>query len=198
MKQIINQTACKAKSIFTCINIFRHRQAKNVLLLLFAGVVFSSCFRHYYKVNSKEVADTALIEQFKAANKYFIFHCDDIVMGTRNLNLVNDQLEAELVALPKDHAHHTKPHLNEKNAMRSKHQSNTLMEVHLYSSTTIPADQKHITLPIGAINRIDIYEMDESSTRQSHILSTVGLAGAGIFIIGTLVLILTGGLVELP
>jgi len=82
--------------------------------------------------------------------------------------------------------------------MRSKQQANTLMEVHLYSDTVIPPNQKHIALPITAINRIDIYEMDAMATRQSHILSTVGISAAGILIIGGLILIITGGLVELP
>ena len=191
MKRIFYNTAGKVKSDFNWLNI---------LLPLFAGIALSGCFQHYYKVNSKEVADQAFIEQLKTSNKYFIIHFTDQVMGTQQLKLVNDQLEADLVALPKEHAHHTNPKLDTKNAMKSKNQATTLMEVHLYSgsNTVIPAGQTLIILPITAINRVDVYEMDAGPTRQSHILSVVGVTAAGIIIIGVLAYIITGGLVTLP
>lgn len=198
MKRVIGDPVDLVKSIFG--SIIRNCQIQTylILLLVFSSVAFSGCFRHYYKVNSKEAGDTAIIEQLKNEHKYFILHSNDQVMGAEHLNWVNDRLEADLVALPKEHAQHTKPKLNDKNAMKAKHQSSTLTEVHLYSGTTIPSLQSHISLPKAAINRVDVYEMDESATRQSHILSTVGFSAAGIIILGVLVLIITGGLVASP
>lgn len=200
MKQIFNRPTGKAKSIFSWLFMFCLQPAKKILLIVLGGVALSSCFQHYYKVNSKEVVDTAVIEQLKAANKYFIFHFDEKVMGTQQLNLVNDQLEADLVALPKEHAHHTKPKLDTKNGMKAKNQANTLMEVHLYSSSNpvTSAGQTHIALPVTAINRVDVYEMDARPTRQNHILSVVGVTAASIILIGVLAYIITGGLVSLP
>jgi hypothetical protein len=198
MKRIINPAAVN-KNIFFDSQFYRCLyQGRSLLLLIFAIVIFTGCFRHYYKVNSKQVADTALIEHLSTGDKYFIFHLKDKVMGTTHLNLVNDSIEADLEVLPKEHAHHLDPDLNTKNAMKSKHQANILKEVHLYSRMAIAPDQKHIALPINAINRIDIYEMDASATRQSHILSAIGFTAVGILIIGTLIFILTGGLAALP
>ena len=196
MKQIIKHRSSQSKLYFSSLNIHLLHQGKFFLLLVISGVLFTGCFRHYYKVDSKTATDAAQIEQLKTEDKYFIFHCEDKVMGTANLNLVNDQLEADLVPLPKEHAHHTKPHVDDKNVMRSKQRSNTLMEVHLYPVTPIPSTQKHITVPLTSINRIDIYEMNATATRQNHILSTVGVTAAGILIAGTLIVLLTGGLVE--
>jgi hypothetical protein len=198
MKRIINHSSGKSDLFFSPLFTFFVSQGKHFLLLAFACIILTGCFRHFYKVNSKEVADTTLVGQLKADDKYFILHCEDKVMGTQHLGLVNDQLEADLVALPKEHAHHTNPALNTKNVMKSKQQANTLKEVHLYSSTPVASDQKHIALPITAINRIDVYEMDAGATRQSHILSAIGLTAAGILIAGTLIFILTGGLAVLP
>lgn len=198
MKRIINQPSDREKSISGYPFNLCKQHFKNMLLLVFICHAFTGCFRHYFKVDSKEVIDAASIEQLKAANKYFILHFEDRVMGTQQLSLVNDRLEAELVALPKEHAHHVRPNLNKKNGMKAKQQANTLMEVHLYANTAIPSTETHIAVPIKSISRIDIYEMDASATRQSHILSTVGLTTSGILIIGTLVLILTGEMVDMP
>jgi hypothetical protein len=179
MNRLPNKTIDKINRPFTF----------QILPLLLASLILTGCFQHYYKTNSSSTADSALIEKLKVSNKYFIIHYGDNIKGAVQVKTTNDALEADLVHLPKEHSFYTNPKGNEENKMKIKRETPTLMEVHLYTTTTFTTDQTHITIPLSSINRLDIYEFDPEATRQNRFMSILGLTVGTLVIASTIAVI---------
>lgn len=179
MNRLTNKHIDKINTPFIC----------QILSLFFTALILSGCFQHYYKTNSSNTVDGALIEKLKVSNKYFIMHYGDNIKGAVQVKTTNDVLEADLVPLPKEHSFYTNPNGNEENKMKIKREFNTLMEVHVYTTTAFSSDQTHIAIPISSINRLDIYEFDPEATRQNRFMSILGLTVGTLVIASTIAVI---------
>lgn len=188
MNSLINSAIKRLQALAGYACIQRRQKIKISLSLLLAGWLLAGCFQHYYKTNTKEQVDICLMEKLKAANKYFIIHYNDKIMGTQGVRLENEQLQADLVALPKEHSYYTNPNANEPNVMKVKRQENTLLEVHVYTGETASSGQTHIALPLSDIKRIDVYQYDAEATRRNKIFSIVGVTFVGLAAILVIVL----------
>lgn len=185
MERFVNDSADKRNSVCN-----KRRQKKGrIVLLLFAILFLAGCFQHYYKTNTMNRTETAFIEKLKAANKYFIIHYGDNIMGTRGLEIKDGALEAQLAPLPKEHSYYTQPEKAEENVMKVKHEANTLMEVHVYTNATPGPVQDLLVMPFAGITRIDVYELDEKATNRNRTWSVVGIAASAAAIAGAAVLI---------
>ncbi|MDB5278023.1 MAG: hypothetical protein JWR61_2978 [Ferruginibacter sp.] len=181
----INKITAKAIHSFV-----QHLPAgKSVLLLLLASALLSGCFLHYYKTNTTEQVSTTVMEKLVNTDKYFIVHFPDKIMGLQNVKLANDRLQAELVALPKEHSYYTAPVVNEANKMKAKYQQQTLVEVHLYLSAPADASHTFVTLPLSNIKRLDVYELDAKATKSNRILSIAGVT-IGAWVVFTVILLI--------
>ena len=180
MNRLITKTIDKINTPFIC----------QILSLFLAALILTGCFQHYYKTNSNNTVDRALIEKLKVANKYFIIHYGDKIKGAVQVKTTNDVLEANLVPLPQEHSYYTHPKGNEENKMKIKRETNTLIEVHVYTNTTFSTDQTHIIIPISSINRLDIYEFDPEATRQNRFMSILGLTLGTLAIAATIAVII--------
>jgi hypothetical protein len=163
---------------------------KRIILLLLIVPLFSSCFQHYYKTNSRTSADATQVEKLKAENKYFIIHYNDKITGTQNVNLTQGSMEFSAVTLPKEHSYYISASPDKPNVVRIKHKATTLKEVHLYTNTSFPANENNISLPFASINRMDIYEFDQKATDRNRTWSIIGLGTATV---GTILIIYLSG-----
>lgn len=188
MNSLINSAIKRLQALAGYACIQRRQKIKITLSLLLVGWLLAGCFQHYYQTGTQQQVDTTLMEKLKAANKYFIIHYNDKIMGTQGVRLENEQLQADLVALPKEHSYYTNPNANEPNVMKVKRQENTLMEVHVYTGETASPGQTHIALPLSAIKRIDVYQYDTQATRRNKTFSIVGVTFGGLAAILVIVL----------
>lgn len=144
-------------------------------ILLFFTLILSSCFQHYFRTGSTKNVDTITLQKLQNANKYFILHLKNTVLGLTNIKVSENKLEADLTGLPEGHGKYLEPGIKRSNQVAKKLKPLVLMEVHLYYPDTIAANQVHIFIPISGINRMDVYEFDKATTTTNHILSWVGV-----------------------
>ena len=188
MKAIINRLAHYASYLFlTPYYVWRKIKARPAAILIFSLLILSSCFQHYFRTSSTKKTDTATLQKLQNANKYFILHLKNTVLGLTNIKVAEDKLEADLIGLPVEHSKYLEPSMKRSNQVQNKIYPLVLMEVHLYYPETIAANQVHISIPITAINGMDVYEFDKSATTGNHILSWVGI-GVGVFIVVPLII----------
>lgn len=185
MKNTINNMHVVRRSLFTYV----HTGRMQLFFLMAVTTLTAGCFQQYYKTNTRPEADAAVIQQMKAADKYFIIHYVDKIMAAQNLSVTNEVLEADLQALPKEHARYTSPTDEDRNPMKAKYKATTLTEVHLYTDEGFNAEQMHIALPVVDINRMDIYELDAKATRESRVLSIIGVSALA-FVLTTIILLI--------
>lgn len=189
MKPVTSHLANIAIPVFSPLYLIWKKTKKGtVVVLLITVAVLTSCFQHYYRTHTQTSADAATIQRLQNANKYFILHLKNTVLGLTNVSVSGDKLEADIAALPADHSKYINPDTSRTNRVKKGNKHATLMEVHLYYPEVIPAGQTRISFPLSAINRMDVYEFDKSATTGNHILSWVGV-GLTAFVVVPLIVV---------
>jgi hypothetical protein len=177
MKPLSNRLAGIASIIFFPLFFFWRKARKNfVAVLLLLSVILASCFQHFYRTGTQNKVDAATIQKLMSKNKIFIIHFKDQLGELQNLTISNDKLEADLIDLPPEHLKYTNPNPDKANRVKKMDKANTLMEAHLYYPQDATTGQSHLSIPLAAFNRIDIYEFDEKTTTTNHVLSWIGIA----------------------
>ena len=138
---------------------------------------------NFYRTNTKSSIDADNISRLKSENKYFIIHFSNNAFGLEQVYLKSDTLYGQLVSLPAVHSKYLHPKSSEKSVFKKRDRANALAEVHLYTNTVYKNDSA-FSASLTSFNRADVYEFNESATRQNHTLSTVGIIASGVVIIG--------------
>ena len=163
MKQLVNLWKKGTKLKITV--------ASAVIIVLFTG-----CFQHYFRTNTKTSVDETTLKLLQNSNKYFVIHfVDSRVSGLNNVSVSGDTLKGNPVELPDEHFEYINPETKKPNQVDKKDKAITLLEVHLYT-TDSSGNAKDLSLPLSSFNRMDVYTFDKKTTTVSHILSAVGLA----------------------
>lgn len=171
---------------------------KNRFLLicgLFAVLIFmNGCFRTIMKTNSTEKINADTLQTLINAQKYFILHYRDQIVGLKNPAVSADQINSEIESIPEVHKKYLHP--EGKNSVAGKipdkqnvgikkaYKMVAFMEVHIYTMDSLQ-NKKTVSLPLSSVYRTDIYEFNKSATTANHILSWVGIA-AGIVLAAAL------------
>src|SRR5688572_15858394 len=150
-------------------------------MLCLALLVLNGCYLHYYKTNTEQQKDAALLQDLMEGRKFFILHSGSSQRALSGVRMNNGNVEAVIEPLPPEHKKYLRPTNYQKNRFLKKEKDIVLREVHLYTHTLVK-DKKELSLPLNAFHRIDIYELDEKATKHSAIASTIGivLTTAGI------------------
>ncbi len=160
----------------------KKKKAVTIMLLVIVSFTISSCFLTFFNTNTKPKADSDLLQKLQLEQKVFIFHFKDSIVELKNIKIKNDALEADIIPLSKDHQEYLDPKINQPNRVKQIDKQIVFAEVHLYTN-----DMKYKTtklvLPISSINRIDVYELNESATKTNHTLSIIGITVAGLIVI---------------
>jgi hypothetical protein len=177
MKPIINRLAGIAGYVFFApYYIWRRGKARPAVVLIITVLLLSSCFQHYFRTGTAKGIDAATIQQLQNAGKYFILHSGNTATGLVNVKVSGEMLEGDIAQLPEEHRKYLNPKTDKTNRVKKHDKPITLVEVHLYRSEMIPANQTHLSIPFSSINRMDVYEFDKSATTANHILSWVGVS----------------------
>lgn len=161
--------------LFPILFLLRKEMTGKVVLLFIAIIVLSGCFQHYYRTKTQNSLDAATVQRLMSANKYLIIHSKNRVAGLLNATVSDNKLEADVVALPKEHSKYLNPKATKANRVKKIDKETTLMEVHLYTGGEMAMDQNRLSLPLSSFNRVDIYEFDQQATTANHVFSWVGV-----------------------
>lgn len=106
MKEPVNLRKYVAQPVF--LNLFRlwKKEAKQKIIIASAIiiVVFTGCFQHYFRTNTKTSVNEATLKLLQNPNKYFvIYFVDSRVSGLTNLSVIIDKLKGNPVELPDEH-----------------------------------------------------------------------------------------------
>lgn len=160
----------------------RASSRKLLFALSFAMIttIFPSCYLNFYRTNTTNGVDNVSFKHVQAAHKYFIVHIGNGVQGLKDVSLRDDTIRGVLVPLALEHSKHLNPKIEANNRVKKKDKTATMMEVHLYADRVSETETKEFIAPVSKINRMDVYELNESATKANHILSTVGVVAGGI------------------
>lgn len=156
----------------------------------------SGCFQRYYKVEKDVNPTTEKINQLKYAPNYVILHQNDTAWNLTDIVINNDNktLSGKLNTLPENRYSFrtTKPdkpnrYANSKNKKaKIAVKEYVLDEVHIYLTPDAPDITSGIipiaVIPLGSIERLEIYDPDKGATTASYIVGTLGIliAVAGV------------------
>jgi hypothetical protein len=171
--------------------IFLRRKIMYVCIFL-AVISLSSCFRNFYRTNTKSSIDDSAITSLRSTKKYFIIHFPNIIKGLEQVSVSADSISGKLVALSPEHSKNFYPNpQNNKNRVKARYKKSALMEVHLYTNIDPKNNDSMYSASLSSFNRADVYELNRSATSINHVLSTIGVAIGGIYVIGAIVLVAT-------
>jgi hypothetical protein len=187
MKPLTNRLSHIGLFVFFPLYFFWRKTRKTtVVVSALMIVVLSSCFLNFYRTNTKNSIDANTLKNLQTSSKYFIIHFtnNNKAFGLAGVSVNGDKLEGNLVELPEEHKKYLYPNPDKTNRVKSIDKTSALMEVHLYNTQPQAEAQTHISIPISAISRIDVYELDRSATSSNHILSWVGVAVGTVLVVG--------------
>ncbi len=160
----------------------KKKKAVTIMLIFIVSFTISSCFLTFFNTNTKPKAESDILQKLQLEQKVFIIHFKDSIAELKNISIKNDTIEADITPLSKDHLKYLEPKINQPNPVKKIDKSIVFAEVHLYILEAKNEIDK-LKLPLVSINRIDVYELDESATKSNRIISIIGVTLAGLFVI---------------
>ncbi len=160
---------------------------KHAIIYMSAMLLFfSGCYLKFYNTNSTNTIDKQTIDELKNENKYFIVHLKDTVNGLKNLSVNNNVIEADVDTLPPEHYNFARKKPSTSYTY-SKENAAVLNEIHIYAQTQSINKNTHLSLPLTAITRVDIYKKDKDRTTLSTVGSTIGFAALAALIVALII-----------
>ena len=160
------------------------------MFLLVVFVHFITGCQTYYKVSQGSNSPEA-IQQMQEKNKYFILHEGQQAWHLENLVLNEDQMviTGTLDTLPANHQYYKTANPERANRYKSSKGYPTY-EVHLYTREHILQDNSQVTVPLQAIEKVEVYDKDSGATAVSYIFGGLGIT-LGILAIVTIIALAT-------
>jgi hypothetical protein len=185
MKPIINTlNEHKIIILFPALFFFKKKTGRTLLVLGLFALVLTGCYNHFFRSGTLKGIDAATIRRLQSEDKYFILHAENKTMAMNDLKIKDDNIEADLDSLPDYHAQYLHPKTDKPNIVKSKDKRFTLFEVHMYYPGSIDSTAAHFSVPVSRIERVDVYEFDPKTTNTNHVLSTVGVIGGALLVVG--------------
>ena len=180
-----------ARLRLSLLRAFRQRAVVRLvawLLLVAMLPVHLSCHT-YYRTRAKQVSAPSLT--MLATSKIFILH-----QGNLTWQLVSPHLTGEMLAGTKSELYSplTKYDIAPVNGRSNRYQAidrKVVMNiVHVYISEYQQGTEQEVTIPLSAIERIDLVESDTGKTTGSYLLAGVGIA-IGVMVLTYIIILLT-------
>jgi hypothetical protein len=157
------------------------RRILNYVLGILLVFTQSSCFKHFYQTNTMHTVDAASLEKLDSAGKSFIVHTPTVAFALKNVKVNSEMISGERDFSIIKHNDLLNPQAEKGNKMSNAEKNTCLSEVHLYTNDSLEG-KSQIALPIGQINRMDVYGRDRSADRDSRVVSIIGI-GVGVMAI---------------
>ena len=163
---------------------FHYPVARKYKLLIAVSVLLitatiAGCYQQYYRTHTKTTTDADMIQKLQASDKYFILHLPDRTAALQNLVVKDNTIEADEVFITPAHTSELSAKTDRANVVKKSNKDSALIEVHLYSGKAVSKSNR-ISLALGDINRIDVYQYDAKTTNTNHAVSTVGVVALSI------------------
>ncbi len=181
------------------------QQTISVLLIVALANLSISC--NYYKVKrTRQPAPPEATVLATQQGKYYILHIGNKAWHLSEISVSGDgeTLNGSLGELPPEHLAYrkgedrsvlrTRPRPPEPPRPANHHHRYKLSkekpyyEVHIYTSQTVDSGNNKFTVPLSAINRIDVYDKAIGHTVASYVFGTLGVVAAVVVIIGIVAL----------
>ena len=150
---------------------------------------------YYYKVTTKEHPAVTSMDEIHENGKFVILHTNDNAWHMSGISTEGDSISGYLGTL-KGHSYyktskHDSPNRYKKGLLKAPDGnyykgSEVLDEVHIYTIYEITEGDRRASVPVKAIERIEIYDPDKGATAASFILAGIGI-GAGIGIVAAII-----------
>lgn len=158
-----------------------------IALFFFLLFALSGCFQYFYKTHTRHSLSMENMQRLQEANKYFIIHFPDSAVAIANIKADKEKIEGDLVEISPEHKKYLNPDKKsrvtaqdpytpgkKRYRVKAKDRKNAFMEVHMYTDQPMQREQQHVSIPVSAFKRIDVYELDKDATSMNHFLSVVG------------------------
>ncbi len=145
------------------------------VLIMFLTCCMGCYFQHYYKTNTVYKVSGQALNQLKAANKCFIVHTPDNTYFLNNVSICGETFFGETVELNPEYLKYLNPSINKGNRYPGVEEGIVLSEVHLYTRRTFQSGST-VSFTTDQIDRMDVYDLDNSSSERIKLLSTVGFS----------------------
>jgi hypothetical protein len=169
--------------------LLRQKRVKAVLawfLLLSFLPLASGC--NYYRVRKEEPVTDAKLSAIPNY-KRFLVHQGNNSWELRDMAVKEQALEGTLHPVPAELTNYINPKPGSPNRYKREDRGTALNLVHLHLFEFAQGAGNTVTIPMGAIKRIDITDKDTGATVASHVLSTVGILAAAWVLVGIIVLL---------
>ncbi len=164
------------------------KRMKGLIILLVIGVLFSGCFKNYYKVKTKPTNDSTTLAALKNSDKYFIIHLRNGFYHLKNIRVNGSMLEGEMQTLPPEREKFIMASQAPSKTYKTRDRALLFSEIHLYAQDESAKDTTHLSIPMSSISKINIYEKDTGKTIASYALGAVGLYLGANLLIGLVLL----------
>ena len=126
---------------FPLLLIYSKRKKTSYIGICLLLILLSSCYRNFYRTNTRPSIDQPSAAKLTNENKYFIIHFANSTKGLEGAYIHADTLSGILVNLPPEHSKYLYPQVsNPKNRVKSSDKTSALTEVHLYTNTQNKTD----------------------------------------------------------
>jgi hypothetical protein len=150
----------------------------------------SGCY--YFKVVRPSEQPRDVINKMQDQQKFIILHLDDKAWQLKDI-IVNEESITGSISVLVGHERYKSVRPDNSNRYlksKSHNESYVLSEVHIYITEYSEAENGRISIPAGAIERIEIYDKDKGATAASWAFSSLGIA-AGAFGVLLVIIALT-------
>ena len=150
----------------------------------------SGCY--YFKVVRPSERPRDVINKMQDQQKFIILHLDDKAWQLKDI-IVNEESITGSISVLVGHERYKSVRPDNSNRYlksKSHNESYVLSEVHIYITEYSEAENGRISIPAGAIERIEIYDKDKGATAASWAFSSLGIA-AGAFGVLLVIIALT-------
>jgi hypothetical protein len=151
------------------------RLIKYYFSLFFLIGSLSSCFQKFYTTNTRDTTNSATLEKLQAEGKKFIVHTPDAAFVLKKPAINGDYLSGIADSLEPKYRNYLNPEADSANRIRGGQRDMVLKQVHLYVNNISMANGR-VSLDIGKITRMDVYDMDKLATKRSRTGSIVGIS----------------------
>jgi hypothetical protein len=189
MKQNISRLSHRRSYSFFQVLLLLKRKLGVILLIPILIFLLAGCFNKFYSAKTTTRIDSMGIEKLKAANKYFIIHYQDSVLGLSGISIDNNVLIGKREQLAPEHSTQLNPQQSTSNIFKKENKDAVLSEVHLYvndKATTV--EYPEVKVPLYNFYKMNVYEFDNARTNKSTTGSIFGIVGILAITFGIIVI----------
>jgi len=159
------------------------------VILVLAVINLTVGCRNYFKVTTSNQPSSETIEGMNVAEKSVIVHFNQKKWLLTDIQIKDNKVTGVLndYQMPPTIKPVVPNKLNRYTTRASHNQRYLLNEIHLYLDEFADLGNSMVSIPVGSINRVEIYDKDTASTVGSWFLGGMGVTAGALLIISVIV-----------